>query len=91
MFRAYMAIPIILAATAFALPFHAGSAELAQAGGGAKPLTKDEIRGRIIGNTLQFTAPSNGRIVNIYFGQNGEVFQKVADRSKIFKKKWFFN
>lgn len=91
MFRAYLALPIILAATALALASPAGGAELAQAGDGAKPLTKDEIRGRVIGNTLQFAAPSNGRIMNIYFGQNGEVFQKAAGQSKIFKKKWFFN
>ncbi len=96
MFRATLTFLIILAATALASPSHAGDvigggAQLAQAGGEAKPLTKDEIRGRVIGNTLRFTAPSNGRRMNIYFGQNGEIFQKVAGRSKIFKKKWFFN
>lgn len=96
MFRATLTFLVFLAAAGLASPSHAGGvtgggAELAQAGGGMTPLTKDEIRGLVIGNTLRFAAPSNGRILNIYFSQNGDVFQKVAGRSKIFKKKWFFN
>ena len=88
MFRATLTFLIILAATALASPSHAGDAigggaQLAQAGGEAKPLTKDEIRDRIIGNTLRFAAPSSGRTLTIYFSQNGEVFQKLAGGSKI--------
>ena len=57
----------------------------------ARLLSKAEIRKTIIGNTLSFIAPSNGKKLLVYFSKDGEVQLKIAGGGKIIRKNWFFN
>lgn len=54
-------------------------------------LSEADIRKAIIGNTVNFVAPSNGRNLTIYFAEDGSVLQKVAGNDRVFRKNWFFN
>lgn len=53
-------------------------------------LTEAEIHETVIGNTISFKAPSNGRPLLIYFGEDGRVDIKVVGSTdRIISKKWF--
>ena len=56
-----------------------------------KILSESEIRETVIGNTLNFIAPSNGKNLFVYFAEGGEVEIKVAGGASIVEKKWFFD
>ncbi|MDX1485606.1 MAG: amidohydrolase family protein [Alphaproteobacteria bacterium] len=59
--------------------------------GQAKFLSEDEIRKTVIGNTLDFVAPSNGRRLIAYFAADGSVHLKVEGRPRIIRKRWSIN
>jgi predicted TIM-barrel fold metal-dependent hydrolase/Ca2+-binding EF-hand superfamily protein len=60
--------------------------------GKKKFLSWAEIRRVIAGNTLSFTAPSNGRNLFIYFGKDGRIAMKQAGKGKkIIHREWFIN
>jgi hypothetical protein len=55
-------------------------------------LSETEIRQTVIGNTLNFVAPSNGRNLYVYFSEDGSAAVKAADPGlKVIVKRWFFN
>jgi len=56
-----------------------------------KFLSKADIRRVIIGNTLNFAAPSNGKILHVYFADDGSAIIGRAGKSKKIKKKWSIN
>ncbi|MBT7485155.1 MAG: amidohydrolase family protein [Rhodospirillales bacterium] len=68
-------------------PLPAGSAEPKTMG----PLSKREIRKLIVGNTLDFIAPTNGNHLFIYFDEDGSAFLKRGGRNRVFTKRWFIN
>jgi len=59
--------------------------------GKAKFLTEAGIRKTVIGNTLNFLAPSNGRILFVFFSDDGHVYLKVEGRPRVVKKRWSIN
>lgn len=69
----------------------AGTASAAVPGGGqgnAGFLSDDEIRKTIVGNTMHFTAPWNGRTLFLYYESDGRVLTKVASGDEVFAEKW---
>ena len=58
--------------------------------GGRRALSEADIRKTIIGNTLNFLAPSNGKDLFVYFAEDGVVQLKATGSPKIVSKKWFF-
>lgn len=54
-------------------------------------LSKRVIRRDIIGNTLKFRAPRNGRILFVYFAEDGTVEVKPQGVARTFRKSWSFN
>ena len=44
----------------------------------------------VVGNTLSFIGPGNGRPLLVYFGENGQIAMKVAGPdNRIVNKNWF--
>lgn len=60
-------------------------------GGMQRVLTEAEIRKIVIGNTLDFITPSNGRRLIAYFAVDGRVHLKAAGRQRIIRKRWSVN
>jgi len=56
-----------------------------------KNLSEAEIRKTVIGNTIKFIAPSNGKYAFVYFAEDGKAQIKMAGNEKLFKRKWFFD
>lgn len=56
-----------------------------------KFLSESEIRKTVIGNTLNFNAPLNGKNMFVYFAADGSVLFKVVGGGKIIRKNWFIN
>jgi dienelactone hydrolase len=54
-----------------------------------KILSESEIRKTVIGNTLNFNAPLNGKNMFVYFAADGSVLFKVVGGGKIIRKNWF--
>jgi hypothetical protein len=54
-------------------------------------LSESQIRSLVVVNTLNFDAPSNGGNCFIYFGEDGEIRQKVAGGPRVVRKMWFFD
>lgn len=54
-------------------------------------MTEAEIRKTVVGNTLNFVAPSNGRTLFAYFAEDGRVYLKVQGRQRVVNKSWSIN
>jgi predicted TIM-barrel fold metal-dependent hydrolase len=68
-------------------PLPAGSAKPKNKG----PLSKREIRKLIVGNTIDFIAPSNGKHLFIYFDEDGRALLKRDGSNRVIPKRWFIN
>lgn len=56
-----------------------------------RPFTEEEIRKRIIGNTIYFETPQGSRKVYIYFAKDGKAIIEFENMpGRIIFKKWFF-
>lgn len=54
-------------------------------------LSEAEIRQTVIGNTLNFQAPSNGQNLYVHFAEDGSASIKAEGRENVVTKKWFIN
>ncbi|MEK9777060.1 MAG: hypothetical protein VW339_13105, partial [Quisquiliibacterium sp.] len=55
-------------------------------------LSEEEIRKTVIGNTLNFDAPSNGKNTFVYFSADGTAETRVGGQgAEPVRKRWFFN
>ena len=57
---------------------------------GKRALAEAEVRRIVVGNTLNFTAPSNGRNLFVHFAKDGRVVMRAAGKPKKIVKQWFF-
>jgi len=85
--------PRAVAATAPAKPRQvAVAAPARQPASALRFLSEAEIRGTVIGNTLNFVAPSNGLNMYVYFAEDGTAETKLTGQgARTLRKKWFFN
>lgn len=63
----------------------------AQGGGGQKVkfLQEAKIIETVTGNTLRFNAPSNGKPMLVFFGEDGQLAFKAGNGNRIIRKRWF--
>lgn len=68
------------------------AAPTATAAPGPRVLSEAEIRQLLVGNTLNFIAPSNGQPYYIFFAPDGSAVGKMArPGARQFTKRWFFD
>lgn len=73
-------------------PAVAATARARQAPALTRFLDEAEIRRTVIGNTLNFNAPSNGQNTFVYFAKDGATEIKVGSQDgAAIRKRWFFN
>ena len=68
-----------------------GKAAGANAGGAAGYLTEAQLRTAVIGNTVAFRSPKNGRPLRVYFAPDGKADLKVVNATvPVRHQHWFF-
>ena len=77
--------------TSATAPINGSSRQSSAGESQGQQLSGAEIRHDVIGNTLDFVVPGNGKHLYVYFAPDGGILERVGKAPKVLKKQWFIN